>query len=300
MIWYYSLYGLIVKSTIKLPVVARDEHREPGVIVDIADGLPLPEGEGKRFYFEVGPEFAQFQYRDVALYTISKEGRISVSPLNATDISSSVTTLLGAPFAILLLQRGCSVFHASGIEVGGKAVCFMGRSGAGKSTIACSLLVRGHKLISDDLIILNPSSPEPLAPASGYTWMKISEEASLTLKLPVEHLCCLQKGAPKLKYQLCNDGFSHSPGKLRCIYVPVWGDRFSIERVKSSEAMLYMEEHAYGYVPRPLYRQAEHSRFLQLAELAKTIPCFLITRPRDLAFLPLAAEMIEGHLAQLT
>lgn len=300
MIRYYSLYGLIVKSTIVLPAVACDEHQEPGVFVGIADEMPLPEAEGKRFYFSVGPEFAQFQHREVALYTISKEGRISVSKFNTRGDSSSVVTLLGAPFAIYLLQRGCSVIHASGIEVDGKAICFMGKSGAGKSTIACSLLVKGHKLISDDLIVINPLSSKPLAPAPGYAWMKISQEASSALSLCAEHLFELYNGAPKLKYRVSDDGFSRSPGRLRCIYIPVWGDRCNIEYIKPSKAILHMEEHAYGYVPRTMHQREEHHRFLQLAELAKTIPCFLLRRPKDLAMISRAVEMIEGHVAQLT
>lgn len=54
--------------------------------------------------------------------------------------------------------RGIYAIHAGAVERDGRAVLFSGRSGAGKTTLALSLLQRGFRLLSDDLAIVEPST----------------------------------------------------------------------------------------------------------------------------------------------
>jgi hypothetical protein len=65
------------------------------------------------------------------------------------------------PFASLL--RGFEVFHAAAVEIDGKAVAFLGSSGAGKSTIALNLHLGGAGLIADDVLAVEAGSDRALA-----------------------------------------------------------------------------------------------------------------------------------------
>lgn len=65
--------------------------------------------------------------------------------------SDAVVFLLGTAFGVLLYQRGRIVLHASAVLVGGAAVLFCGKSGAGKSTIAAFLNERGYAHVTDDV-----------------------------------------------------------------------------------------------------------------------------------------------------
>ena len=58
--------------------------------------------------------------------------------------------------ALTLAWRGLIPFHASAIEVGGRAFLLAGPPGAGKSTYAAGLLRLGAHLVSDDLSVLTP------------------------------------------------------------------------------------------------------------------------------------------------
>jgi hypothetical protein len=56
------------------------------------------------------------------------------------------------PFAAVL--RGLEVLHASAVVLGGGAVAFVGRSGAGKSSVAAALAHRGATFLADDVLAL--------------------------------------------------------------------------------------------------------------------------------------------------
>ena len=51
------------------------------------------------------------------------------------------------------------VFHAGAVERGGQAMILTGPSGSGKSTLCASLSQSGWRLISDELVLLNPQGP---------------------------------------------------------------------------------------------------------------------------------------------
>ncbi len=52
------------------------------------------------------------------------------------------------------LIRGGDALHASVVEVGGRAVGIVAASGGGKTTLASELLLRGGRLVSDDVLFL--------------------------------------------------------------------------------------------------------------------------------------------------
>lgn len=65
------------------------------------------------------------------------------------------------PFAALL--HGLEVFHASAVEIGGKAVLLAGGSGLGKSTLALNMHLGGAGFLADDSVAVEPSRDELLA-----------------------------------------------------------------------------------------------------------------------------------------
>ena len=60
--------------------------------------------------------------------------------------------LAGTVIAVVLMLRGHPVLHASAVEVGGRGLAFVGRSGMGKSTLATAFCARGAALITDDVL----------------------------------------------------------------------------------------------------------------------------------------------------
>jgi len=57
------------------------------------------------------------------------------------------------------------VFHAGAVERGGEAMILTGPSGSGKSTLCAALSQTGWRLVSDELILLNPDKPKSGGPS---------------------------------------------------------------------------------------------------------------------------------------
>jgi hypothetical protein len=124
------------------------------------------------------------------------------------------------PWAAVL--RGREVLHASAVAFDGRAVAFVGPSGAGKTSLATRLLLRGARLVTDDvlaverrgdgtivahpgaaLLALRPAELEALAPGdlarlgtvlgeSGKTYVEADRVPG---PLPLAALCFLARGA---------------------------------------------------------------------------------------------------------
>lgn len=73
-------------------------------------------------------------------------------PLNLEDAGSY---LLGPILGLLLRLRGVTCLHGSAVDIGGRAIAFVGPPGVGKSTTAAALGERGCEVISDDVIALS-------------------------------------------------------------------------------------------------------------------------------------------------
>lgn len=88
----------------------------------------------------------------------------------------------GTLLAVRLMLDGHLVLHASAVDVGGRAVAFVGASGMGKSTMATLLCAAGLGLVSDD--VLRVARPSDGAPP--HVWPGASETRLRTSALELE------------------------------------------------------------------------------------------------------------------
>jgi hypothetical protein len=69
------------------------------------------------------------------------------------------------PLASVL--RGLEVLHASAVALDGRAIAFLGPSGAGKTTLAMHLLARGARLVTDDVLAVTAAGGSVTAHRGG-------------------------------------------------------------------------------------------------------------------------------------
>ncbi len=81
-----------------------------------------------------------------------KEIPLFRTPLSTTDLTHLLIDYLDDCFAPQI------TVHGSLVDVYGTGMLFTGRSGIGKSEIALDLVERGHRLVSDDIVVLTRKS----------------------------------------------------------------------------------------------------------------------------------------------
>jgi hypothetical protein len=112
----------------------------------------------------------------VATYYARRGVEIIVAPEEGAPELDVRSYLMGSLFAIICHQRGLLPLHASAIESPQGAAAFLGASGAGKSSTVAFLARRGHRIVADDICVVDPAAPReqrvlPVAP-----WLKLWDQ----------------------------------------------------------------------------------------------------------------------------
>ena len=174
----YDLHGLRIRSSVALdepePCGVHERAPHEKARFDWGHQAPVPaeapaghllataEFHGRRFYSAVRDD-AGFTLRfhgacDVRLDAELRGG--SCHPAPGTEDGLVGVLLGGTGLSVLLNLRGHCVLHASAVEVDGRAVALVGRSGMGKTTSTALLCAAGLPLVADDVLRIDLSGPD--------------------------------------------------------------------------------------------------------------------------------------------
>lgn len=145
----------------------------------------------------------RFLVKNVGLYHLSRDGRrLRCRPVPASGWEwRRYLTGQVLPFAALL--QGLEVFHASAVEIDGRAIAISGASGLGKSTLALELHRSGAGFLTDDVLAVEVRDDAVLAHA-GVAMAKVRRAtaagmlevrrpvAPVAEPLPLEAFCLLR------------------------------------------------------------------------------------------------------------
>lgn len=150
----YSVFGLSIKSELPLPELFPQAVPREADVEIVIGSIPVfpnrPEHEG----FSVTDFGGLLTVAGVGRYLISDGCRITVEPAASGSDRHLRLYLLGSAFGVLLHQRHLLPLHANVVDVSGRAVAFMGKSGAGKSTMAAWFYDRGYSVLADDVCVI--------------------------------------------------------------------------------------------------------------------------------------------------
>jgi hypothetical protein len=108
-----------------------------------------------------------FRYGSRALFHLDPAGtRLVCAPVDPAAISWR-RVLCSRVLPLVALVRGREALHAGAVETPGGVVAIAGPSGAGKSTLTAALVGRGHRLFTDDVLVLSAEHGEVLAYPGG-------------------------------------------------------------------------------------------------------------------------------------
>jgi hypothetical protein len=115
---------------------------------------------------------------ELADFVIAKDlSCVRVQPLKAMDAGTMEHLVLDQLIPRILGQRGEVMLHASAVEIKDNGVVlFVGASGLGKSTWAATLHQLGHRVLSDDCVLLR-SGGESITALATYPSLRLMPDS---------------------------------------------------------------------------------------------------------------------------
>jgi hypothetical protein len=99
------------------------------------------------------------RFPELADFEVSVDGRfVSSWPFPCISEVTITHLYLNQVLPLALSLQGKRVFHASAVEALTGALVFLGESGRGKSTLAASFALAGHRFLTDDALLLEPKA----------------------------------------------------------------------------------------------------------------------------------------------
>ncbi|MBI4507084.1 MAG: hypothetical protein HY691_16250 [Chloroflexi bacterium] len=232
--FWYSLYGMRVRSEVALPVpaLAPAEGGTPDLAIRCLSGASPPEPDGPMVAWAPcrvhgadtrvyrGPGGAWIWMRDLGTCHISADARqADLYPADGADPRTLGLVLVGPIALYAVHKRGRPTLHASAVVTAHGAAAFVGPPNQGKSTIAACFLRRGAALLTDDALPLQ-ARDDGVYGEPGPPMMKLwraTAECALALS---DDLPDLMAGSPKKLLAL--DGrfvLAEAPARMRAVYV---------------------------------------------------------------------------------
>lgn len=299
----YAAHGLTIESPIFLPdLLESDNLPDVKIVFGKLDEDFLAENLGKvrksarpGFQSRVSPNGVLLDWEFVGKVLIRNGSEVIIEP--QTEILEDLQPFLTGPvLAILLHQRGNLVLHGSAVNSHG-AIAFLGAKGFGKSTLAASMQVRGHQLITDDILPVsfqgNQANTFP-----GYPKIKLFPDSVEAVGEVPEHLPLIHRWVTKRAFQ-CAENFRAASVRLNGIYILSYGDETAIKQLDMQTAFIEItrNSHLASYL-EALDCRREH--FEQCQKLVQTVPVFVLQRMPELESLPEVCALLENHSSEIS
>ena len=293
----YTAYGLGISSALQLPELDAGEASTDLVIRFGSLKHAAPETDSLEYSDWKNDCGMYLFWKNVCTILIKGGKEIIIDAATGAEAPHLRLLILGAAMGVVLHQRGLPVFHASAIEIDGKAVAFLGGKMWGKSTMAAALHARGHRVIADDVMALSSSGLNGPVVLPAFPQLKLWPDSVASLGEDPEALPRISPSFVKRDRPISN-GFARQPTPLQRIYVLGKGPSPQIDFLRPSKAFFELIRNYYSLrFDRQSQISSEGDDFFQCAKIANCVPVFLLTRPPDLGLLPDLARQVEEHLA---
>lgn len=222
------------------------------------------------------------------------EVRLEIEP--GAPIENVSTYLLGSVFGVLCHQNSLLPLHASAVDHNGSVIAFLGDSGAGKSTLAACLQRRGHRIISDDICLLESDNASMrVLPVAG--WLKLWNQSLQYLGETPKEEHRVFSTDDKFRLFLDTPNFaSHRLGQV--VFLERSTDpqaQPALQPLDTPTAVASLMDMTYAsYVPALSGQQPRI--FLQCALAFQQARAYRLTVPWDLARIDATLDLIENQV----
>jgi hypothetical protein len=291
---------LAISSELPLPELI-DAHAYGSDDADVTIKLgvqlrrPGPQAVSGRCYY-ASPIEALIYWQDAGVCAIRDGREIVFEPIDNADERVVRLYILGTALAVLLQQRGLFVLHASAVVFVSSAAAFSGDCGMGKSTTAAAMHMRGHALLSDDVIAIETGREHPVQVLPAFPQIKLCADAAEALYGDVTSMPLVHPGEEKRARRI-KDGFASAPRvPLGRVYLLRDAACPRIVRLSAREACAELVRFSFvGRIVREIGVAADHLD--QCVRIARDVPVCRLERPRDLAGMDALEQLIAADMS---
>jgi len=292
----YSAFGLRIKSTFPIEELLPAETDKVDVRIKYGitpKKLSVVSGEG--VLFQANRNEFLFRLKTVGSYLVLNGTDIIVEQLNNSSIKDLNLFLLGSAIGAILHQRGLLPIHGSTVVKDGKAIIISGVSGAGKSSLAATLINRGYDLVADDISVLE-SKKNTLLVQPGIPHIKLWHDVIEKMNDKPENYEKVRDQLKKYRKPVLNAFIDKpAPPKKIIILNTKNSPGFSCEIVKGFEKFNAIKNHTYRYrFVESMDRISDH--FKMANQLANAVDIIKLDRPSSPILLEELADEIEKQI----
>jgi hypothetical protein len=294
----YVAYGLHISSALPLPELFPGNGTPDIVIRQCKLEHVLPTHSRREGCIWGTSEAACILVPDVGLFQVRGGCEILVDAVPGVEARVLRLFILGCAIGLLLDQRGLLVLHASAVAIQNEVILFIGDSGAGKSTMAAAMHVRGHCIIGDDTAAVDHQHLNRPLVLPAFPQLKLWPEAASALGLEPNRLPRLRPEFEKRAHD-ASTVFSREPLALKSIYVLTdnHGATSEIEPLRQQQAFAALMDHLYA-IDLLGSEHISSTHFHQCVSLARCVSVYRLQRKRSLELLPAVAQRVEEHVAE--
>ena len=236
-------------------------------------------------------------------FLVSADGRlIAARPLRRSSSEAFHTYLLGQALSFALIKQGFDPLDATVVAIDGVAVAFLGESGYGKSTLAAAFVRAGHRVLTDDLLVLSEQDDAFMA-QPGPPRIKLFPEIARAVLSPKACGIPIAKMTPKLVIPLEEGQTVGSAVPLKIVYVlgkPAGSgpepDKVTIRQLSQRQACLALIRNTFNTVVTDSERLVR--QFAVATNVARSVPVRLMVYPRTVNCLPAVRQAILADVAR--
>jgi hypothetical protein len=309
----YFLYGVRVTSDCPFAFpVARDSRQAladveflRGTDLDFQAFAPLHRPSDEGFVCRSSSDGSTYlRWRHLYEFRVAADGsRVASRPLDGCDRTVLQNYLFGQVLAVALVQQGIEPLHAAVVRVDDCAIGFLGDCTFGKSTLLASFLQAGHRVLTDDLLIVERHDGVPMAlPGSGR--IKLMPDSAGTFLGDTDGGVLLNPLTTKRSFLIESARRQETALPLTHLFVlpaPEERDRItSIEIQRIPRAAMVQELLKNSFSAEILDRGRLARQFAFGSQMASDVEGFRLRYPSGVHHLPALREAIVEHIHRTT
>lgn len=279
----YSIFDLNIESDIEIPFLDSLECSFKNIDLKISKEPSLYSNliqlrKKNKNYYKINLNKSEIYINDIALFNIKKNGfLINYVVEKKIDMASFFSKLLNHVIPYALYMQNKFVLHASGISYKGSGFLFLGKSGAGKSSLAASL--KEMSFACEDSALIDIKNDELFLTPS-FNLVKLNTQIHEILKLNYNKIANIK--IDKLNRNLYEvENFLKNAVKLKRCYILEWGESFKIEKINNKTIFGNMYSSVFGPHPLNTCKESELFIYKRVTKLLNNIDFYKLCRNKN-------------------